>query len=225
MLLDKDNIHLLVFDISGIVSGLKWINQFEKCHPKVHVSWPGNLNPKCTQKLKTSILRTSTFSMSFWSTFMMHSPISSLNTSETWMRRVSSLGEVTNIWRNIITSRVWRSWSSIAFTQTTWSSWLSLSAYPLLDYQFPPPSFSQADPSPLYLTYLARSRQLQHPPTAGPIMRLAQPGLWRCSYHLPITTKWPMCPLSFFLMVTTHTSQMHFARLPSITTSLFLPSL
>jgi hypothetical protein len=49
MLLDKDNIHLLVFNISGIVPGLKWINWFEKCHPEVCASRLGNLDPKCAQ--------------------------------------------------------------------------------------------------------------------------------------------------------------------------------
>jgi hypothetical protein len=49
MLLDKDSIHSLVFDLSGIVPGSNWIHQFEKQHLEIHVSWPRNLNPKCTQ--------------------------------------------------------------------------------------------------------------------------------------------------------------------------------
>jgi len=45
--LDRDSIQSLVFNISGIVPGSKWIYWFEQHHPEIHVSWPGNLDPKC----------------------------------------------------------------------------------------------------------------------------------------------------------------------------------
>jgi hypothetical protein len=49
MPLDKDGIHSLVFDLSGIVPGLNWIHWFEKRHLEIHASQPGNLDPKHTQ--------------------------------------------------------------------------------------------------------------------------------------------------------------------------------
>src|SRR5216683_351643 len=49
MPLDKHDIHSLVFNISGIVPGSNWINCFEKRHPEIHVSRPGNLDPKRAQ--------------------------------------------------------------------------------------------------------------------------------------------------------------------------------
>jgi hypothetical protein len=49
MPLDKDGIHSLVFNLSGIVPGSNWIHQFEKCHLEIHASRPGNLNPKHAQ--------------------------------------------------------------------------------------------------------------------------------------------------------------------------------
>jgi len=49
MPLNKDGIHSLVFDISGIIPGSNWISRFEKHHPEICVSQPGNLNPKRAQ--------------------------------------------------------------------------------------------------------------------------------------------------------------------------------
>jgi hypothetical protein len=47
--LDRDGLNSLVFDLSGIVLGINWINQFEQHHPEIRASWPGNLDPKRTQ--------------------------------------------------------------------------------------------------------------------------------------------------------------------------------
>jgi hypothetical protein len=49
MLLDRDGIHSLVFDISGVISGLNWIFQFKKCHSIIYTSRPRNLDPKRIQ--------------------------------------------------------------------------------------------------------------------------------------------------------------------------------
>src|SRR5216683_7987721 len=46
---NKDGIHSLVFDISGIIPGSNWISRFEKRHPEICVSQPGNLDPKRAQ--------------------------------------------------------------------------------------------------------------------------------------------------------------------------------
>jgi hypothetical protein len=47
--LNREGIHSLVFDISGVVPGLNWIYWFKQHHPKICTSWPGNLDPKCAQ--------------------------------------------------------------------------------------------------------------------------------------------------------------------------------
>ena len=47
--LDRDDIASLVFDISGIAPGTNWIYHFEQCHPEIHMSRPGNLDPKRAQ--------------------------------------------------------------------------------------------------------------------------------------------------------------------------------
>ena len=49
MPLDRDGIHSLVFDISGTILGSNWISRFEKHHPIICASWPGNLDPKHVQ--------------------------------------------------------------------------------------------------------------------------------------------------------------------------------
>jgi len=36
--LDRDEIHSLVFDISGVLPGLNWIYRFEQRHPKICTS-------------------------------------------------------------------------------------------------------------------------------------------------------------------------------------------
>jgi len=70
MPLDKYDIHLLIFDISGIVPGSKWINCFEKHHPEIHVSWPGNLDPKCAQNFNpTNICHFYKFLKHIYNTF------------------------------------------------------------------------------------------------------------------------------------------------------------
>jgi len=57
MLLDKDGIHSLVFDLSGVVPGSNWIHQFEKRHLEIHASWPGNLDPKHAQNFNPTDIR------------------------------------------------------------------------------------------------------------------------------------------------------------------------
>src|SRR5216683_2975685 len=47
--LDRDGVNSLIFDLSGVVLGINWINWFEQHHPEIRASWPGNLDPKCTQ--------------------------------------------------------------------------------------------------------------------------------------------------------------------------------
>jgi hypothetical protein len=47
--LDRDGLNSLVFDLSGVVPGINWINQFEQRHLEIHASWPGNLDPKRAQ--------------------------------------------------------------------------------------------------------------------------------------------------------------------------------
>jgi hypothetical protein len=49
MPLDRDGIYSLVFDISGITPGSNWISRFEKRHPEICASRPGNLDPKRAQ--------------------------------------------------------------------------------------------------------------------------------------------------------------------------------
>jgi hypothetical protein len=45
--LDRDSVNSLIFDLSGVVPGINWINWFEQHHPEICASWPGNLDPKC----------------------------------------------------------------------------------------------------------------------------------------------------------------------------------
>jgi len=47
--LDRDGVNSLIFDLSGVVPGINWINWFEQRHPEIHASWLGNLDPKCAQ--------------------------------------------------------------------------------------------------------------------------------------------------------------------------------
>jgi hypothetical protein len=57
MPLDRDGIHSLVFDLSGTVPGSNWLSRFEKRHPEIRASWPGNLDPKRAQNFNpTNIL-------------------------------------------------------------------------------------------------------------------------------------------------------------------------
>jgi len=67
--------------------------------------------------LKISIQQMLLISTSFWRTSMTRTLISPPNTSRTWMRRVSNLGEVANVQRNTFTSEAWKDASSIAFAQ------------------------------------------------------------------------------------------------------------
>ena len=57
MPLNRDGIHSLVFDLSGTVLGSNWLSWFEKHHPEICTSQPGNLDPKRTQNFNpTNIL-------------------------------------------------------------------------------------------------------------------------------------------------------------------------
>jgi len=47
--LDRDSVNSLVFDLSGVVPGINWINRFEQHHPEIRASRPGNLDPKRAQ--------------------------------------------------------------------------------------------------------------------------------------------------------------------------------
>jgi hypothetical protein len=47
--LDRDSLNSLVFDLSGIVPGINWINRFEQHHSEIRASWPGNLDLKRAQ--------------------------------------------------------------------------------------------------------------------------------------------------------------------------------
>ena len=83
------------------------------------------------------------------------------------------------------------------------------------------------DPSPLSLTHPLRSQWSRRFSMVGPTVRLAWHSLWKHLYHLPITTKWLIHLLCFFLMNKIYTSQMHSMRLHSKTTTLlshFYPS-
>jgi hypothetical protein len=57
MPLDRDGIHSLAFDISGVVPGSNWISRFEKRHPEICASRPGNLDPKRAQNFNPTNVR------------------------------------------------------------------------------------------------------------------------------------------------------------------------
>lgn len=55
--LDKEGIYSLVFDMSGVVPGSNWIQRFEKRHPEIRASRPGNLDPKRAQNFNPTNIR------------------------------------------------------------------------------------------------------------------------------------------------------------------------
>jgi len=99
--LDRDDIASLAFDISSVAPGTNWIYCFEQRHTEIRASQPGNLDLKHAQNFNPTNI---TYFYKLLKDVHDAFPNLPLNTSGTWMRRASSLGEATNIQRSTITS-------------------------------------------------------------------------------------------------------------------------